>query len=67
MSRYVRARPPPQSLEEALEIAAPLADDIRLRAEEMEAIEWLVRYARANRPSKRWVGNAPVDPTAEDT
>lgn len=42
----VRALPPPSSLEDACAIAASLTADIRLREEEHEAIEWLLRYAR---------------------
>lgn len=60
----VRARSAPSDIHEAIEIASRLPGDCRLRLEEHEAIDMLVRLARELRPTTRWT--APIDPT-EDT
>jgi hypothetical protein len=49
----VRAKPPPDGIAEAIEIATPLVGDIRLRLEEHEAIAMLLASARREKPSKR--------------
>jgi hypothetical protein len=59
----VRARPAPADIHEAIEIAAPLTGDIRLRLEEREAIDMLIKLARELRPTTRWT--SPIDPTED--